>query len=84
MLDEPLCKIDTSQIEHFHIKTNHHSNPIKLIALNNQQHNHHGQHTIQALNAGQGIVNSTMSNGMMAQTIPAGSMCSLGKLKFKS
>lgn len=53
-------------------------------ALNNQQHNHHNQHTIQAINTGQGLVNGTMGNGMMARTIPAGSMCSLGEYHFKN
>lgn len=46
-------------------------------ALNGQQHGHQGQHTIQAINTGPGLVNGTMSNGMMTRTIPAGSMCSL-------
>ncbi|KAG9509132.1 hypothetical protein GZH46_02359 [Fragariocoptes setiger] len=42
-------------------------------AINNQ-HNHHAQHTIQAINTGQGVVNG---NHMMTRAIQSANMCSL-------
>lgn len=50
-----------------------------LGAINNQQHNHHGQHTLQAINNGQGVVNSAVGNHMMTRAIQSTNMCSVGK-----
>lgn len=36
--------------------------------LNNHPHNQHSQHSLQTLNTSQGLVNGTVSNGMMTRT----------------
>lgn len=50
---------------------------MSLDALSGQGHSLHSQHTLQAINSAQSVVNGSIGNTKMTRAIPGTSMCSL-------